>query len=51
MTMVTCTVNPCSPGAVTEYTWSVYRNNLTLARDPAGTFWPRLVAAPSTRIR
>jgi TRAP-type C4-dicarboxylate transport system substrate-binding protein len=50
MTMVTCTVNPCSPGAVTEYTWSVYRNSLTLARNPAGTFWPRLVAAPSTRV-
>jgi TRAP-type C4-dicarboxylate transport system substrate-binding protein len=50
MTMVTCTVNPCSPGAVTDYTWSVYRNSLTLARTPAGTFWPRLVTAPSTRV-
>jgi TRAP-type C4-dicarboxylate transport system substrate-binding protein len=50
MTMVTCTVNPCSPGAVTEYSWSVYRNTLTLTPSPTGTFWPRLVAEPAKRL-
>jgi TRAP-type C4-dicarboxylate transport system substrate-binding protein len=50
LTMRTCTVNPCSPGAVTEYAWSVYRDTLSLARSPEGPFWPRLVLKPSRRV-
>lgn len=49
LTMRTCTINPCSPGMVTEYGWSVYRDRLTLSRRPARLFWPRLVAKPSAR--
>jgi TRAP-type C4-dicarboxylate transport system substrate-binding protein len=48
LTMRTCTSNPCSPGATTEYTWSVYRDTLSLTRQ-TGPFWPRLVAKPSRR--
>jgi len=44
-----CTVDPCSPGMVTEYGWSVYRDRLTLSRRPARLFWPRLVAKPAVR--
>jgi hypothetical protein len=49
--MVTCTANPCSPGAVTEYGWSVYRDTLSLARRPGLSFWARLVATPHRRVR
>jgi hypothetical protein len=34
LTMRRCTANPCSPGASTEYGWSVYRDTLTLAAPP-----------------
>ena len=30
LTMRTCTANPCTPGATTEYGWSRYRDTLTL---------------------
>jgi TRAP-type C4-dicarboxylate transport system substrate-binding protein len=50
-TMVTCTANPCSPGAVTEYGWSVYRDTLSLARRPGLGFWARLVATPGRRVQ
>ena len=50
LTMRTCTANPCSPGMVTEYGWSVYRDRLSLARRPGRLFWPTLVAAPSRRV-
>lgn len=50
LTMLTCTANPCSPGAVTDYTWSRYRDVLTLNRRPGRTAWPRLVAKPSRRV-
>jgi TRAP-type transport system periplasmic protein len=50
LTMRTCTANPCSPGMVTEYGWSIYRDRLTLSRRPARLFWPRLVAKPSVRV-
>ena len=50
LTMRTCTVNPCSPGMVTEYGWSIYRSRLTLSRRPGRLFWPRLVAKPSVRV-
>ena len=49
LTMRTCTVNPCSPGMVTEYGWSIYRDRLTLSRRPGRLFWPRLVAKPLRR--
>jgi TRAP-type C4-dicarboxylate transport system substrate-binding protein len=50
LTMRTCTANPCDPGMVTEYRWSVYRKALTLTRLPDRLFWPRLVATPSRRV-
>ena len=50
-TMLTCTANPCSPGAISEYGWSVYRDTLTLATRAPGPGWPRLVSAPATRVR
>jgi TRAP-type C4-dicarboxylate transport system substrate-binding protein len=50
LTMLTCTANPCSPGAVTDYTWSVYRDTLSLTRRPGRPFWPRLIAKPATRV-
>jgi TRAP-type C4-dicarboxylate transport system substrate-binding protein len=49
LTMLTCTANPCSPGAATEYTWSVYRDELTLTRRSGRPFWPRLIAKPGRR--
>ncbi len=51
LTMRTCTANPCSPGAVTEYGWSFYRDTLSLARRPGATFWPRLVVSPGRQVR
>ena len=51
LTMKTCTANPCSPGAVTQYSWSVYRDTLSLARRPGLPFWPRLVATPAKRAQ
>jgi hypothetical protein len=51
LTTLTCTANPCSPGAATQYSWSVYRDALTLTRRSGAPFWPRLVAKPSRRVR
>jgi TRAP-type C4-dicarboxylate transport system substrate-binding protein len=50
LTMTTCTANPCSPGAESEYTWSVYRDRLTLSARPGQTSWPRLVVSSSVRV-
>jgi TRAP-type C4-dicarboxylate transport system substrate-binding protein len=50
LTMLTCTTNPCSPGLTTDYTWSVYRDVLTLTRRPGRAAFPRLVAKPSRRV-
>jgi TRAP-type C4-dicarboxylate transport system substrate-binding protein len=50
LTMVTCTANPCSPRAVTHYTWSLYRDTLTFARQPGRPFLPRFVAKPARRV-
>ena len=50
LTMLTCTANPCSPGATTGYGWSVYRDALSLTRRPGLPSWPRLVAKPSRRV-
>jgi TRAP-type C4-dicarboxylate transport system substrate-binding protein len=52
LTMRTCTANPCSPGAVSEYVWSVYRDVLSLAPRPGGgtRSWPRLVAGSARRV-
>ena len=50
LTMLTCTSNPCSPGAAADYTWSVYNDALTLTRRSGRPAWPRLVAEPSRRV-
>jgi hypothetical protein len=50
LTMLTCTANPCTPGAYTDYAWSVYLDTLTLTRRPGHQFWPRLVATAATRV-
>jgi TRAP-type C4-dicarboxylate transport system substrate-binding protein len=51
MTMVACTANPCSPGAATDYTWTVYRDTLELVRIPGRPSNPAAVAKPFTRVR
>jgi TRAP-type C4-dicarboxylate transport system substrate-binding protein len=50
LTMLTCSSNPCSPGAISEYVWSVYRDRLSLTPHPGGSSWPRLVVAQATRV-
>ena len=50
LTMRTCTANPCSPGAITDYVWSVYRDTLSLAPHGEGRSWSRLVVEPSRRV-
>jgi TRAP-type transport system periplasmic protein len=50
LTMRTCTANPCSPGMTTTYTWSRYRDSLSLAQRSSVT-WPRLVAKPLSLVR
>jgi len=50
MTMIACTANPCAPGARTDYTWSVYRDTLSLEERPGASFWPALVAEPRRRV-
>jgi hypothetical protein len=50
-TMVTCTANPCSPGAISEYGWSVYHDTLSLTPSAPGSAWARFVAAQATRVR
>jgi TRAP-type C4-dicarboxylate transport system substrate-binding protein len=51
LTMRTCTANPCSPGAGSEYVWSVYRGVLSLHPRPGGAAaWPRLVAGAARRV-
>jgi len=51
LTMVTCTANPCSPGAISDYGWSVYADTLSLTPSAPGSGWARFVAAPATRVR
>ena len=48
LTMRTCTANPCSPGAATEYGWSVFHES-TLTLTGRGEAWARLVATPARR--
>jgi hypothetical protein len=43
--------NICIPGSVEEYTWSVYRDTLDLARIPGRPFNLAAIAKPLTRIR
>lgn len=50
-TMLTCTANPCEPGATTEYTWSEYRERLSFERRAGRPYWPALVAEPRRRVR
>jgi hypothetical protein len=50
LTMRTCTANPCSPGMETEYTWSVYRDVLSLSPRPTQRTWAVLTAKPRTRV-
>jgi TRAP-type C4-dicarboxylate transport system substrate-binding protein len=49
LTLRTCTANPCTPGAESQYSWSVYRDRLSLDRQPGESAWPALVAAPLRR--
>ncbi len=46
----TCSHNPCTPGAATEYRWSVYRDTLSLEPLPGRSSWPLLSAEPFSRI-
>jgi len=50
LTMLTCTANPCFPGAHTDYMWNVYRDTLSLARQPGATVWPAFVAQTRRRV-
>jgi hypothetical protein len=43
--------NVCTPGAVEEYVWSVYRDKLKLSRIPGRPFNWAAIAKPLTRIR
>ena len=43
--------NFCTPGAVEEYTWSVYRDKLKLARIPGREFNMAVIAKPLTPVR
>jgi TRAP-type C4-dicarboxylate transport system substrate-binding protein len=50
MTIETCSINPCTPGARIELAWSVYRDTLTFAPVPGRASWARLTAKPVRRI-
>ena len=50
-TMLTCTANPCEPGATTDYGWSVYRERLSFERRAGQHFWAALVAEPRVHVR
>jgi TRAP-type C4-dicarboxylate transport system substrate-binding protein len=50
LTILTCTTNPCTRGAYTDYTWNVYNDTLTLRRRPGQAAWARPVAKPSRRV-
>lgn len=43
--------NICTSGAVEEYTWSVYRDQLSLARIPGRPFNVAAIATPLSRAR
>jgi TRAP-type C4-dicarboxylate transport system substrate-binding protein len=51
LAMARCTVNPCSPGAQTEYSWNVYRDTLSFGRRPGESPWAAVVATTRTRVR
>jgi TRAP-type C4-dicarboxylate transport system substrate-binding protein len=51
LTLEKCSHNPCTPGAVAEHRWSVYRDTLSVTRLPGRTFWWRLTAKPFERAR
>jgi C4-dicarboxylate-binding protein DctP len=51
LTIRTCTADPCSPGAVTDYHWSAYRDRLVLAPVPERAAWPVFIAGPWTQVR
>jgi hypothetical protein len=51
LTMARCTANPCSPGSSSAFTWTVYRDTLSLAPAPGRSTWPRLVVEPWARDR
>ena len=44
-------VGSCEPGSFTEYTWSLYRDTLSLERIPGRWVWPSVVAKPWVRSR
>ena len=44
-------VNVCVRGAFDEFTWSVYRDTLSLAHVFRAPFYYGLIAKPLTRVR
>ena len=42
LTLATCSLNPCAPGATTELGWSTYRDTLTLTQLPGRQSWWQL---------
>lgn len=49
LTLETCSHNPCTPGALAEHGWSVYRDTLSLTRLPGQESWWQLIAKPFKR--
>jgi TRAP-type C4-dicarboxylate transport system substrate-binding protein len=50
LTIRTCSINPCTPGARVELQWSVYRDTLTFAPVAGRVSWARLTAKPARRV-
>jgi len=51
LTIEACSHNPCTPGAAAEYSWSVYRDVLSLTGLPGRSAWPLLTAEPFSRVQ
>jgi hypothetical protein len=50
LTIRTCSINPCTPGARVELQWSVYRGTVRFAPVAGRLSWARLTAKPSRRV-
>jgi C4-dicarboxylate-binding protein DctP len=50
LTIRTCSINPCTPGARVELQWSIYRDTLTFAPVAGRVSWARLTAKPARRV-
>jgi hypothetical protein len=44
-----CSPSDCTPGEIHQYTWSTYREKLTLRRIPGRSAWAAFVAKPWAR--